>query len=67
MKKTVYFKKMCSSNNSVQVIDQLLKEKEDFLEINKDEIGKIDSEDLRVDQVHQTQSICILRLTYFKK
>lgn len=58
---------MCNHSNSVQIIDQLLVEKESFLEDSKNEIGKIDSEDLRVDQVHANQSICILRLTYFEK
>lgn len=67
MKKTIYFKKMCNHSNSVQIIDQLLVEKESFLENSKNEIAKIDSEDLRVDSIHQNQSICILRLTYFEK
>jgi hypothetical protein len=67
MKKTIYFKKMCNQSNSVQIIDELLVEKEKFLENSKNEIAKIDSEDLRVDSVHTNQSICILRLTYFEK
>lgn len=58
---------MCNQSNSVQIIDELLVEKEKFLENSKNEIAKIDSEDLRVDSVHTNQSICILRLTYFEK
>jgi len=67
MKKTIYFKKMCNQNNAVQIIDQILVEKKIFFENNENEIAKIVSEDLRVDQVHPNQSICILRLTYFEK
>ena len=67
MKKTIYFKKACNYANSVQIIDQLLVEKERFLAGNKYKIAKIDSEDLRVDSLQQNRSICILRLTYFEK
>jgi hypothetical protein len=67
MKKTIYFKKMCNYNNSVQIIDQVLLEKKNFLENSKNKIAKIDSEDLRIDSLQQNQSICILRLTYFEK
>ena len=63
----IYFQIMCNYNNSVQIIDQVLLEKKNFLENSKNKIAKIDSEDLRIDSLQQNQSICILRLTYFEK
>lgn len=67
MKKTKYFKKMCSYSNTIQFIDQLISEKETFIGKNTGKIARIDSEDLRVDLVGNNQAICIIRLTYFAK
>ena len=67
MKKTVYFKQVCVWNNAPQVIDQVIQQKNDFLETNKDEIIKIDSENLSVDHLGNNQNVCIIRLTYYVK
>lgn len=67
MKKTKYFIKKCSYSNADQICSQIITDKENFIKNNKNSIKKIDSEDLRVDPIHQNQSICILRLTYFEK
>lgn len=67
MKKTEYFKKMCTYNNAVQVIDQIIVRRDTFLENNKEHIAKVDSEDLRVDSVGNNQAVCIVRLTYYLK
>lgn len=67
MKKTVYFKETCVWNNPVQIIDQIIKQKDVFLETNKDEIAKIDSEDLKVYAVGNNHNVCIIKLTYYAK
>jgi hypothetical protein len=67
MKKTVYFKEVCAWNNPVPIIDMIIKQKDDFLETNKDEIIKIDSEDLKVYNIGNNNNVCIIRLTYYVK
>jgi hypothetical protein len=65
MKKTEYFKKMCSYSITVQTIDEIIEQRDIFLENNKERVAKIDSEDLRVDAVGNNHAICIIRLTYY--
>ncbi len=58
---------MCSYNTTDNTIDQIINQRDTFLENNNDRIAKIDSEDLRVDSVGNNQAVCIIRLTYFLK
>ena len=58
---------MCNYNYTVQTIDQMIEQRDAFLENNKERIAKIDSEDLRVDSIGNNQAMCIIRLTYYSK
>ena len=58
---------MCAYNTAVQTIDQMIEQRDTFLENNKERIAKIDSEDLRVDTIGNNQVVCIIRLTYYSK
>ena len=67
MKITKYFTQQSAWNTPVDVCDQLIKEKEEFLTANKNNIAKIDSEDLKVEFCGNNRCICILKLTYYEK
>ena len=67
MKKTVYFKVIVDWNKSIHGCDDVIQERDNFIKDNKDNIGKIDSEDLTVRSLPNNILLCILRFTYYEK
>lgn len=74
MKKTVYF--TCGNNNSNgynwmsidKAIQSAVEKRDQFLENNTNEIGRIDNEDLKIFTMQNTQTaIVVIQLTYFPK
>ena len=67
MKKTVYFKNLATWNTTIKICDEIIIQRDKFLEKHKNEIAKIDSEDLKVHHTGNNHCTCILRLTYYPK
>lgn len=65
MKKTKYFIKHSLWSETDHVCHEIIEQKEDFIEENKETIQDIDSEDLKVEYVGKDYSICILKLSYY--
>jgi alpha-galactosidase/6-phospho-beta-glucosidase family protein len=64
MKKTKYFTKGAYWRNSVEVCQEIVIERDEF--ITSHEIVEIESEDMKVEFVGNNHAVCILRLTYFE-
>lgn len=67
MLKTKFFTKFCAWNNPVETCNELIIQKETFINSNKNKIGNIDSEDLKVESTGNNHAICILKISYYEK
>jgi len=65
MKKTEYFISQVQWNQFQSGLDQVKKQRDEFLSANK--IGKIIDEDIKVNGVGNNQTIFIIKLTYYSE
>lgn len=68
MKKTEYFLAQVVWNQTEIGIKQVTEKRNLFIEKNKEIIGKIDEEDLKIEYMQGTNQILfVIKLTYFTK
>ena len=65
MKTTKYFMTKTGHNQPEIGFDSVIKQKNDFLKQNSDNIGKIDDEDIKITSIPGNQILFIIQLTYY--
>ncbi|GEM_PF-5923798 len=64
MKITKYFITQVSNNQLQQGIDNVVRQRDEFIKLNKSDIAKIDEEDIKVESI-PNHILLILKLTYY--